>query len=167
VNKPYGLLTYVTGGANAARHPWGAIEVINSGHATLFTADPIIDLMYKLPAAYAPNAKFYSNRSSLGRCAAEGRPGQLPLAADVRGRSAIDPRRLCPDRHARSSGSRCWCIPLLFGDMERTYIIIDRRGTMMLRDPYTNKPFVSFYTTKRVGGGVQNPDAMKAMKIGA
>ena len=58
-------------------------------------------------------------------------------------------------------------IALLFGDMQRTYLIIDRRGVVMLRDPYTNKPYVSFYTTKRVGGGVQNPDAMKAMKIAA
>ena len=167
-NKPYGLLTYVTGAANAARHPWGAIEVVNSGSATLFTSDPIIDLMYKLPAAYAPGAKFYSNRSSLGalRKLKDGQGNYLWQPTYVAGQpSTLGGYALIdmPDMPVVGAGN----IPLLFGDMERTYLIIDRRGTMMLRDPYTNKPYVSFYTTKRVGGGVQNPDAMKAMKIAA
>jgi HK97 family phage major capsid protein len=167
-NKPRGLLTYVTGGANAATHPWGAIEVVNSGHATLFTADPIIDLMYKLPAAYSANAKFYSNRSSLGaiRKLKDGQGNYLWQPTYVAGQpSTLGGYGLIdmPDMPVVGAGN----IALLFGDMERTYLIIDRRGTMMLRDPYTNKPYVSFYTTKRVGGGVQNPDAMKAMKIGA
>lgn len=65
VNKPYGILTYLTGAANAARHPWGDIKVTNSGNANLITSDPLISMVYDLPAAYAPNAKFFSNRSSL------------------------------------------------------------------------------------------------------
>lgn len=44
--------------------------------------------------------------------------------------------------------------------------MIDRIGVRVLRDPYTNKPFVHFYTTKRVGGGVKNPQSMRALKIG-
>jgi HK97 family phage major capsid protein len=168
VNKPYGLLTYVDGAANAARHPWGAIEVVNSGDAAKFTADPIIDLMYKLPAAYSPGAKFYSNRSSLAalRKLKDGQGNYLWQPTYVAGQpSTLGGYALIdmPDMPNVEAGS----IPLLFGDMERTHIIIDRRGTMMLRDPYTNKPYVSFYTTKRVGGGVQNPDAMKALKIAA
>jgi HK97 family phage major capsid protein len=167
VNKPRGLLNFITGGTFAATHPWGDIKVVKSGAATTFTADPIIDLMYTLPAAYTPNAKFYANRASLGaiRKLKDGQGNYLWQPTYVAGQpstlggySLID----MPDMPTVGAGN----IALLFGDMERTYLIIDRRGTMMLRDPYTNKPFVSFYTTKRVGGGVQNPDAMKAMQIG-
>ena len=57
--------------------------------------------------------------------------------------------------------------PILFGDFMQTYLIIDRIGIRVLRDPYTNKPYVMFYTTKRVGGGVANPEAMKAQNISA
>jgi HK97 family phage major capsid protein len=58
-------------------------------------------------------------------------------------------------------------VPALFGDFKRGYLIVDRTGVRVLRDPYTNKPYVQFYTTKRVGGGVQNPDVIKALKVSA
>ena len=48
-------------------------------------------------------------------------------------------------------------LPIAFGDFARGYLINDRAGVRILRDPYTNKPFVNFYTTKRVGGGVFDP----------
>jgi HK97 family phage major capsid protein len=54
-----------------------------------------------------------------------------------------------------------------FGDFRRGYLIVDRQGARVLRDPYTAKPYVLFYTTKRVGGGVQNFDAIKVMKFAA
>ena len=54
--------------------------------------------------------------------------------------------------------------PVGFGDWRKTYIIVDRIGVRVLRDPYTSKPFVLFYTTKRVGGGVQNFDAAIFLK---
>jgi HK97 family phage major capsid protein len=47
----------------------------------------------------------------------------------------------------------------------QSYLIVDRIGVRLLRDPYTNKPYVMFYTTKRVGGGLLNPQPMRAMKI--
>lgn len=165
-NKPYGLLTYLTGGANAARHPWGDIKVTNSGDAALIKSDTLIDMIYSLPAAYSPNAKFFMNRSSLGaiRKLKDGQGNYLWQPTYVAGQpstlagySLVD----MPDMAAVAAGA----IPLLFGDMARTYLIIDRVGVRVLRDPFTNKPYVSFYTTKRVGGGVQNPDAMKGYKI--
>ena len=167
-NKPFGLLTYLTGGANAARHPWGDIKVTISGDANLIKSDPLIDLMYSLPAAYAPNAKFYSNRSSLGqiRKLKDGQGNYMWQPTFVAGQpSTLGGYALVdmPDMPVAGAG----LVPLLFGDMQRTYLIIDRMGVRVLRDPYTNKPYVSFYTTKRVGGGVQNPDAMKAYKISA
>lgn len=167
-NKPYGLLSYITGGAQAARHPWGDIKLTASGDANLFKPDPIIDMIYSLAAAYAANAKFYSNRSSLGalRKLKDGQGNYLWQPTYVAGQpstlagySLVD----MPDMPAATAGN----VALLFGDMARTYLIIDRMGTRVLRNPFSNPPYVSFYTTKRVGGGVQNPDAMKAMKIGA
>ena len=54
---------------------------------------------------------------------------------------------------------------IAFGDFQRGYLIVDRAGVRVLRDPYSAKPYVLFYTTKRVGGGVQNFDAIKVMKF--
>lgn len=56
---------------------------------------------------------------------------------------------------------------IAFGDFRRGYLIVDRQGARVLRDPYSQKPYVLFYTTKRVGGGVQNFDVLKVMKFAA
>jgi HK97 family phage major capsid protein len=166
-NKPFGLLTHVTGGANAARHPWGAILTTPSGAVGGIASDNLVTLQYALPAAYTPNAKFFMNRNSLGtiRKLKDGQGNylwqpsfQAGVPATLGGYPVID----LPDMPAASTGN----IALLFGDMAATYLVIDRMGTRVLRDPYTNKPYVCFYVTKRVGGGVVNPDAMKAMVIG-
>ena len=55
---------------------------------------------------------------------------------------------------------------LAFGDFRRGYLVVDRLGVRILRDPYTAKPYVLFYTTKRVGGGIQNFEAIKLLKFG-
>ena len=52
-----------------------------------------------------------------------------------------------------------------FGDFKRGYLIVDRAGVRVLRDPYSAKPYILFYTTKRVGGGVQDFDAIKLLKF--
>jgi HK97 family phage major capsid protein len=56
---------------------------------------------------------------------------------------------------------------LAFGNFNRGYYIIDRMGTRVLRDPYTNKPFVGFYTTKRVGGMLVDSNAIKLLQVAA
>ena len=58
-------------------------------------------------------------------------------------------------------------LSIAFGDFRRGYLIVDRVGVRVLRDPYSAKPYVLFYTTKRVGGGVQNYDAIKLLKFAA
>jgi HK97 family phage major capsid protein len=57
--------------------------------------------------------------------------------------------------------------PIAFGDFRRGYLVVDRTGVNVLRDPYSAKPYVLFYTTKRVGGGVQDFDAIKLLKFAA
>jgi HK97 family phage major capsid protein len=54
--------------------------------------------------------------------------------------------------------------PVAFGDFRRAYLIVDRRGTTILRDPYTAKPYVKFFATRRVGGGITNFEAVKLLK---
>lgn len=168
VNKPYGVLSHVAGAANAGRHPWGPIATVTSGAAAGFTSDGVVNAVYALPAMYEPNAKFFLNRSSLGavRKLKDGQGNYIWQPTFVAGqpstlvgRPVID----VPDMPNVAAGA----IAMLFGDMHETYLVIDRIGVRVLRDPYTNKPFICFYVTKRVGGGVQNPDAMKAIAIGA
>lgn len=166
-NKPYGILTYVTGAANAARHPYGAIPVINSGHATTIpNGDALIDFMYDLPSEFEANAKLYLKRDSLRalRKIKDGQGNYLWQPSYVAGTPSTlnaAPVVEMPDMPSIAAGN----IAALYGDMEATYLVVDRIGIRVLRDPYTNKPFVHFYTTKRVGGGVHNPEPMRALKI--
>ncbi|WP_428968073.1 phage major capsid protein [Sphingomonas sp. Xoc002] len=167
-NKPHGFLNYATGGSAADRHPWGAIEVVASGAATAIGADAVVSIVYKLPAIYTPNAKFYTNRSTLGsiRKLKDGQGNYLWQPTFVAGQPSTlagYPLIDMPDMPNVEAGA----LALGFGDMRETYLVIDRTGFRVLRDPYTNKPYISFYCTKRVGGGVKNVDSMKLMKIGA
>lgn len=169
VNKPTGLLTYVTGAANAAKHPFGAIKAINSGAAAAVSnSDKLVDLIYDLPAEYRANAKFFMNRLTQGgvRKLKDGQGNylwqpsfQLGQGATLAGHEVVELSDL-PDVAAGN-------IAALFGDMAATYLVIDRAQVRVMRDPYTNKPYIGFYTTKRVGGGVQNPEAMRALKVAA
>ena len=56
---------------------------------------------------------------------------------------------------------------IAFGDFARFYLVVDRQGVRVLRDPYSAKPYVLFYTTKRVGGGIQDFDAAKFLTFSA
>ena len=168
VNKPYGLLTYATGGANAARHPLGAIEVVNSGSADALTPDGIMDLIYDLPSEFAANAKLFMNRFTFrdSRKLKDGDGNflwQPSYAAGEPSTLAGAPVEEMPDFPTPAANA----LVMAYGDMEMTYLIIDRTGVRVLRDPYTNKPFVGFYTTKRVGGGVKNPEPMRFLKLAA
>ena len=167
-NKPFGVLSYVTGGSADDRHPWGAILTRNSGAAADLTADQVSNIVYDLPAMYSPNAKWFMNRKTMAKVRllqdAQKRylwqPSyQVGQPSTLLGASIVD----VPDMPDVAAGA----LPILFGDMRETYLVIDRIGFRVLRDPYTNKPYISFYCTKRVGGGVKNPDAMKALLIGA
>ncbi|MGA0615331.1 phage major capsid protein [Paracoccus sp. KR1-242] len=168
VNKPTGFLTYATGAANAAAHPFGAIPVSTTAAAAAFTSDELIDLVYSLPGALSQNARFVMNRPSLARIRKlkdgdgnylwqpsyqAGQPQQV-LAFPVTEMAAMP--NVAADAY-----------PIAFGDFKRGYLIVDRLGIRVLRDPYTNKPYVHFYTTKRVGGGLLDPQALRVLKMAA
>lgn len=165
-NKPTGLLTYVTGGANAAAHPFGAITAINSGAAAAVTADSIIRLIYSLPAAFTANARFIMNRSTMEavRLLKDGQGNYLWQPSYIAGQPptlAGYPITEVPDMPNVAAAAKA----IMFGDFARGYLVVDRTGINVLRDPYTNKPFIQFYTTKRVGGGLLNPESLKALNI--
>nr|WP_156311758.1 phage major capsid protein [Methylobacterium platani] len=166
-NKPFGILTYVDGAANAARHPWGAIQVTKTGAAAALTGDGFIDLMYSLPGEFAGNAKLYINRMSVGatRKLKDGQGNYLWQPSYQQGQPQTlngAPIVELPDMPTVAAGN----IAALYGDMAATYLVIDRIGISVLRDPFTNKPYVHFYTVKRVGGGVVNPEPMRALQVG-
>lgn len=165
VNKPDGILTYVTGAANAAKHPFGAITGATAAGAAAVTTDEIIDLVYSLPSERNQNAKFFMNRTSLGkvRKLKDGQGNYIWQPTYVAGQPSTlqgSPVVEVPGMPNMTTG----LVSILFGDMAATYLVIDRIGIRVLRDPYTNKPYVHFYTTKRVGGGVQNPEYMRFLK---
>lgn len=150
------------------RWGWGAISVVNSGAAAALTSDGFINLFYDLPGEYSGNAKLYANRLSMGkmRIFKDGQGNYLWQPSFQAGQPSTlagVPLVEVNDMPNVAAGN----IAALYGDMDATYLVVDRVGNRVLRDPFTNKPFVHFYTTKRVGGGVYNPEPMRALKVAA
>jgi len=167
--KPKGFLSYDM--IADASHAWDKIGFILSGGAGAFAAsnpaDKLIDLVYALKSQFRANARFVMNRRTVSavRKLKDGdgnylwRPGAAGEAASLLGYPVTEIEDM-PDIAANS-------FSIAFGDFRRGYLIVDRQGARVLRDPYSLKPYVLFYTTKRVGGGVQNFDAIKVMKFAA
>ena len=170
VNKPRGFLSYPT--VADATAVWGQIGYVASGAAGGFAsgspADRLIDLVYAPKAQYRPNGRFVMNRRTVSAIRkfkdADGNyiwqsAARLGDTASLLGYPVTEIETM-PDVAANS-------LSIAFGDFQRGYLIVDRAGVRVLRDPYSAKPYVLFYTTKRVGGGVQNFDAIKVMKFSA
>ena len=168
ISKPKGFLSYPT--VALASYAWGSLGYLATGVAGSLPAanpsDKLIDLVYSLKAHYRPNARWIINRSTQAMVRklkdAYGdylwQPAILPGAAP----SLMGfPIAESEDMPAVAAGS----FSLGFGDFSRGYLIVDRIGMRVLRDPFTVKPYVLFYTTKRVGGGVQDFDAIKLLKF--
>lgn len=170
VNKPAGFLGAYGIVANAS-YVWGKIGYIASGGAGAFAstnpADALIDLYHAPKSPYRINSTFTANRTTLGalRKLKDGQGNYLlnmvlrpeGFIEEILGRPAVEMPDM-PDIAANS-------FSIAFGDFKRGYLILDRIGIRVLRDAYTAKPYVLFYTTKRVGGGVQNFEAIKLMKF--
>jgi HK97 family phage major capsid protein len=168
VNKPKGFLAATTV-ANGS-WTWGNLGYIASGVAGGFPAsnpsDVLVDLIYALRAGYRQGAYFVMNRKtqstvrkfkdSTGNYLWQP-PAQPGTSASLIGFPLADAEDM-PDIASGSLG-------IAFGDFRRGYLIVDRAGVRVLRDPYSAKPYVLFYTTKRVGGGVQDFDAIKLLKF--
>lgn len=166
VNKPFGFMQYIVGGTAATQHPGGTLGIDNSGAANGLTVDGLVDFMYKLPAPYRQNATWLMNSLTAAQISKmKDADGNLiwreSLMAGQPATLLGRPVEIDENMPALSANS----MPIAFGDFARGYVINDRAGVRVLRDPYTNKPYVMFYTTKRVGGGVLDPNAIRLLKI--
>jgi HK97 family phage major capsid protein len=167
-NKPKGFLAYTTV-ANAS-WSWGNIGYIASGAAGAFAAsnpsDVLVDLIYAVKAGYRQNGSFVMNRKTQSairkfKDTTGNYLWQPPAIAGGRASLMTFPVYEAEDMPDIAANS----LSIAFGDFNRGYLVVDRAGVTVLRDPYTAKPYVLFYTTKRVGGGVQDFDAIKVMKF--
>lgn len=174
VGKPRGFLSYDT--VADASYQWGKMGYVVSGAAADFVtpsasvspADALIDLFYALKSGYRQGAAFVMSDPTLAKVrkmkAADGTfVFAPPSAAGELGTVLGKPVTTDDNMPAVGAGA----LAVAFGNFQRGYLIADRAGVRVLRDPYTNKPNVHFYTTKRVGGGVVNFEAIKLLKISA
>lgn len=173
VNKPRGILTYDTADTDDDTRDWGTIQTIPTGVAAALQdgthpgGDALLDVVYSLKPEYRPNARWIMNRKTAAtvRKFKDGE-GRMIWAESL---AAAEPPRLLGfpvelDEEMPDVGADE--MPIGFGDFTSGYIIVDRLGLRLLRDPFTDKPNVRFYTTKRVGGGVFNSEAIKLLRVG-
>ncbi|MEV4608579.1 phage major capsid protein [Neorhizobium sp. LMR1-1-1.1] len=168
VNKPKGFLSY-TAVADSA-WTWGNLGYIATGAAGAWKStgpsDTLVDAIYSLKAGHRQNGTFMLNRKVQADIRkfkdADGNymwrpPASAGQPATLMGFPVAEAEEM-PDVAAGS-------LSIAFGDFRSGYLVVDRAGVRILRDPYSAKPYVLFYTTKRVGGGVQNFEAIKLVKF--
>jgi len=166
IDKPTGFLTHPS--VDNDSWSWGSLGYVTTGSTgALSDADKIVDLVYALGAQYRANASFVMNSKTAG---------QVRKLKDADGRflwsdglAAGEPARLMgypvliaedmPDMAADS-------LSIAFGDFEAGYTIAERPDLRVLRDPFSAKPHVLFFATKRVGGDVSDFAAIKLLKFG-
>jgi HK97 family phage major capsid protein len=171
-NQPRGFTTYpVTTEADAVR-AYGTVQYVAAGAAGNFAAaspqDRLVDLVHALRAPYRQGAVFVMASDTLARIrkmkTSDGAfiwsPG---LTVGQPGTLLGFPVVEAEDMPAVAADS----LSIAFGNFQAAYVIADRGETSVLRDPYSNKPFVHFYATKRVGGALVNSEAIKLMRFSA
>jgi HK97 family phage major capsid protein len=171
-NKPRGFLAAPTAVTSDTTRPFGTLQYIASGAAGAFVAsnpqDKLVELVHALRAPYRQGASWVMNASTLATIRkfkttdgafiwqagmAAGQPDTLL------GYPVVEAEDM-PDIAANS-------LSIAFGNFKAGYLIAERTETNILRDPYSNKPYVHFYATKRLGGAVTNSEAIKVMKFAA
>jgi len=169
-DKPEGFLNYTK--VAEASWAWEKIGYVATGRDGDWPADDpadiLIDTVYALKAGYRQNANWVMNRKTQAAIRklkdSDGNYVWQPPAtpgskAMLMGFPVVEAEDM-PDIGAAAT-------PVAFGDFARGYLVVDRTGVRILRDPYSAKPYVLFYTTKRVGGGVQDFAAIKLLKFAA
>ena len=167
-NKPKGILAYELDTSADKDRVFGKLQKLVSGAAGSFTGDNLIDLIYSTKKGYRKNAQFMMNTLTLAKARklkdSEGnylwQPGLQAGQPSTLLSHAVAENEDMPDAEADANA-------ILFGDFKRGYAVVDRFGTRVLRDPYTNKPNVGFYTTKRVGGMLLDSNAIKVLALSA
>ncbi len=164
VGKPRGILGYTP--AADASFAWGNPGYIASGTSGSVTADGLINLYYALKERYTKNASFLMRRAVEGSVRAlkdsQNRYLWEPSLQAGKPNTLLGiPVYQAADMEAAGASSYSVAV----GDWKQAYTIADRTGVRILRDPYSSKPNVLFYATKRVGGDVTNFEAYKLLKL--
>ncbi|QED23814.1 phage major capsid protein [Candidatus Deianiraea vastatrix] len=160
INKPQGILSYANSGSG--------IETVKSGDAAKITVDGLVNLIYSLGDVYSEGAVMLMNKTTVQEIRklkdANGQylwmPGILSGKADT---IMGVPLYTISNIPSIAAGSLC----AIYGNLNQGYLIADHQNVAIQRDPFSAKPFVSFYSTKRVGGDVVNQNAFKVLKISA
>lgn len=170
-DQPEGFLTAPVSSDGDALRTFGTLQFLVSGDAAGFDAAPelkLIDLVHSLKSGHRQGASWVMNSATLAEVRkfkatdgsfiwqpglVEGQPNRLL------GYPVVEAEDM-PDIGADE-------FPIAFGNFRAGYLIAERSATSILRDPFTNKPFVHFYATKRIGGQVLDSDAIKLLKISA
>jgi len=177
IKTPKGLLTFPTATTADATRAFGTLQHLVTGDATGFKvasatvspADILVDLLYSVRRPYRQGAVWMMNSNTLSviskfKDAVNGLPiwqrGLSEAQPSTLLGYAIEENENMPDIGADA-------FPIAFGNFKRAFVIVDRSQTRMLRDPYTSKPYVMFYSTRRVGNFLQNSQAVKLLKISA
>ncbi|WIJ63861.1 phage major capsid protein [Serratia nevei] len=166
--KPKGLLAYGSDIKDDKERAWGKLQHLLAGKPDAITADEIVKLVYTLRKPYRSGARWMMNNSTLFTVRtlkdSQGnylwQPGlQLGQPSSLLSYGIAENEQF-PDNAGGGT-------PIGFGNFKRCFTILDRIGVRMLRDPYTKKPFVGFYTTKRVGSMMVDSNSVKLLKMGA
>ena len=160
VGQPRGILTYASGTS------WNQIQQVNSCSSGQVTGDALITLFYSLKDAYMRRASFLMNRTTIQqvrllKSTTSEYIWQPSLVAGSPDTLLGAPVYMASDMPIAAANS----LSVAVGDFQSAYQIVDRQGISILRDPFTEKPFIKFYATARVGGDVVNFDAIKLMKL--
>lgn len=170
--KPKGFLAYGTAATADGVRAFGTLQHVATGAAGAWAAtnpqDTLLDVVYALKKGYRGNARWVLSKNMLAEARkfkdVDGnyiwRPGLEAGQPDLLLGYGISEEENMPSKAADS-------LSIAFGDFKRGYLIVDRIGTTVLRDPYTNKPYVGFYVRKRVGGAVVDSNAIKLLKFAA
>lgn len=174
VDKPRGMHSYTFAASTiASPSAWERVGYTPSGASGAFVAaasgpaDKLLDLVYSLKVNYRTGASFIMNDHGIA---------ETRKLKDGQGNYLLEPKinatganfsllgyDVTPDDNAPAIAANSYSIG--FGDWARFYKVVDRMGARIIRDPFSSKPYVLFYTTKRVGGGVEDFHAAKFLKF--
>jgi|DEB0MinimDraft_6_1074348.scaffolds.fasta_scaffold01041_14 HK97 family phage major capsid protein len=166
--QPRGFLTYAAWAA-AGVYERDKIEQINMGSAAALNADGLIEVQNALKEGYQAPAVWGMKRTTFG-AALQLKGNDNYFFSPVlmaNGQASIQllgkPVVFMDDMPAVAANA----LSIVYADFRVAYTILDRVGLQVLRDPFTNKGFITYYTTQRVGGDVTNFDGIKIGKVAA
>lgn len=170
--KPMGILSYTMSSNPDSSRAWSQWQYVATGTSAGFGTttngtDKLIDLIYSLKAGYRNNARFFMSRGTVGavRKLKDGQGNYIWQPALTAGQpSSLMGFPLVEGEDMPAIAADSYSIG--FGDFAEAYTIVDRVGISVLRDPYTTKGSVLFYSRKRTGGGAVNFEAAKFLKFG-